>query len=129
MKPILVNISLGLSKMNIQDAFIKNLKDCGLYNAMLWHANYLNDHNLSEKEFLEAFSLESFNFFSRNKSKDIYKTKNFGNIICDVDDAYIVIGHFEHNLNLSKELLNDIYESNNLELVRDVIVKNLSSRL
>ena len=129
MKPILVNISLGLSKMNVQDVFIKHLKDCGLHNAMLWHADYLNDHNLSEKEFLEAFSLESFNFFSRNKSKDIYKTKNFGNIICDVDDAYIVIGHFEHNLNLSKELLNDIYESNNLELVRDVILKNLSSRL
>ena len=115
--------------MKVQDAFIKNLKDCGLHNAMLWHANYLNDHNLSEKEFLEAFSLESFNFFSRNKSKDIYKTKNFGNIICDVDDAYIVIGHFEHNFNLSKELLNDIYESNNLELVRDVILKTLFKRL
>lgn len=47
MKPILVNISLGVSKMNVQDAFIKNLKDCGLHNAMLWHANYLNYHNLS----------------------------------------------------------------------------------
>lgn len=114
--------------MNIQDAFIKNLKDCGLHNAMLWHANYLNDHNLSEKEFLEAFSLESFNFFSRNKSKDIYKTKNFGNIICDVDDAYIVIGHFEHNRNLSKELLDDIYKNDDSELVRSAIVKNLSKR-
>lgn len=114
--------------MKLQDAFIKNLKDCGLHNAMLWHANYLNDHNLSEKEFLEAFSLESFNFFSCNKSKVVYKAGNFGNIICDVDDAYIVIGHFEHNLNLSKELLNNIYESNNSKLVRSAIVKNFSKR-
>jgi hypothetical protein len=114
--------------MNIQDAFIKNLKDYGLHNAMLWHANYLNDHNLSEKEFLEAFSLESFNFFSRNKSKGIYKTKNFGNIICDVDDAYIIIGHLEHNRNLSKELLDDIYENDDSELVRSTIVKNLFKR-
>ena len=129
MKLILVDILPEVSKMNVQDIFIANLKDCGLHNAMLWYANYLNDHNLSEKEFLEAFSLESFNFFSGNKSKVVHKTDNFGDIVCDVDDAYIVIGHFEHNLNLSKELLNDIYESNNLELVRDVILKNLSSRL
>lgn len=114
--------------MNIQDAFIKNLKDCGLHNAMLWHANYLNDHNLSEKEFLEAFSLESFNFFSCNKSKVVYKTENFGNIICDVEDGYIVIGHLEHNCNLSKELLDDIYENDDSELVRSAIVKNLSRR-
>lgn len=128
MKSILVNISLGVSKINIQDAFIKNLKDCGLHNAMLWHANYLNDHNLSEKEFLEAFSLESFNFFSGNKPKVVHKTENFGDVVCDVENGYIVIGHLEHNCNLSKELLDDIYENDDSELVRSAIVKNLSKR-
>lgn len=114
--------------MNVQDAFIKNLKDCDLHNAMLWHANYLNDHNLSEKEFLEAFSLESFNFFSSNKPKAVHKTENFGDIVCDVEDSYIVIGHLEHNCNLSKEFLDDIYKNNDSELVRSAIVKNLSKR-
>lgn len=95
---------------------------------MLWHANYLNDHNLSEKEFLEAFSLESFNFFSGNKPKIVHKTENFVDIVCDVEDGYILIGHLEHNRNLSKELLNNIYESNNSELVRSAIVKNFSKR-
>ena len=114
--------------MNAQDAFIKNLKDCGLHNAMLWHANYLNDHNLSEKEFLEAFSLESFNFFSGNKLKVVHKTENFGDIVCDVEDGYIVIGHLEHNHNLSKELLGDIYENDDSQLVRSAIAKNLYKR-
>lgn len=64
--------------MKVQDVFIKNLKDCNLYNAMLWHANHLNNHNLSQEEFLDAFSLESFNFFSGNKLKVVHKTENFG---------------------------------------------------
>lgn len=114
--------------MNIQDAFIKNLKDYGLHNAMLWHANYLNDHNLSEKEFLEAFSLESFNFFGGNKPRVVHKTENFGDVVCDVEDGYIVIRHLEHNRNLSKELLDDICENDNSELVRSAIAKNLSKR-
>lgn len=114
--------------MNVQDAFINNLKDCGLHNAKLWHANHLNNHNLSQEEFLEAFSLESFNFFSGNKSKAVHKTENFGDIVCDVEDGYIVIGHLEHNRNLSKELLDDIYENDDSELVRSAIVKNLSKR-
>lgn len=114
--------------MNIQDAFIKNLKDCGLHNAMLWHANYLNNHNLSQEEFLEVFSLEFFNFFSGNKFKVVHKTENFRDVVCDVEDGYIVIGHLEHNCNLSKELLDDIYESNNSKLVRSAIVNNLSKR-
>lgn len=128
MKPILVNISLWASKMNVQDVFIKNLKDYGLHNTMLWYVNYLNDHNLSQEEFLEAFSLKSFNFFSRNKSKVVHKTENFGDIVCDVEDSYIVIGHLEHNSNLSKELLDDIYKNDDSELVRSAIVKNLSKR-
>lgn len=115
--------------MNVQDAFIKNLKDCGLHNAMLWHANHLNNHNLSQEEFLEAFSLESFNFFSGNKPKVVHKAENFGDIVCDIEDGYIVIGHLEHNRNLSKELLDDIYENDDSELVRSAIVKNLSKRL
>lgn len=114
--------------MKVQDAFIKNLKDCGLHNAMLWHANHLNNHNLSQKEFLEAFSLESFNFFSGNKFKVVHKTENFEDIVCDVEDGYIVIGHLEHNCNLSKELLDDIYKNDDSELVRSAIVKNLSKR-
>ena len=114
--------------MKVQDAVIKNLKDCGLHNAMLLHANYLNNHNLSEKEFLETFSLESFNFFSGNKFKVVHKTDNFGDVVCDVEDGYIVIGHLEHNCNLSKELLDDIYENDDSELVRSAIVKNLSKR-
>nr|DAP84920.1 MAG TPA: hypothetical protein [Caudoviricetes sp.] len=115
--------------MKVQDAFIKNLKDYGLHNAMLWHANYLNNHNLSEKEFLETFSLESFNFFNGNKFKVVHKTENFGDVVCDVEDGYIVIGHLEHNHNLSKEFLDDIYENDDSELVRSAIVKNLSNRL
>lgn len=115
--------------MKVQDAFIRNLKDCGLHNAMLWYANYLNDYNLSQEEFFEAFSLESFNFFSGNKPKVVHKTENFGDIVCYVEDGYIVIGHLEHNRNLSKELLDDIYKNDDSELVRSAIVKNLSSRL
>lgn len=128
MKPILANILLMVSKMNVQDVFIRNLKDCGLHNAMLWHANHLNNHNLSQEEFLELFSLESFNFFDGNKLKVVHKTENFGDIVCDVEDGYIVIGHLEHNRNLSKDLLDDIYENDNSELVRSAIVKNLSKR-
>lgn len=114
--------------MNIQNLFIHHLKTSGLNGAMLWHANHLNNHNLSQEEFLESFSLESFNFFDGNKPKVVYKTENFGNIICDVDDAYIVIGHFEHNRNLSKELLDDIYKNDDSEFVRSAIVKNPSKR-
>lgn len=114
--------------MKVQDAFIKNLKDCDLYNAILWHANYLNDHNLSQEEFLEAFSLESFNFFDSNKSKVVHKTDNFGDIVCDVEDGYIVIGHLEHNHNLSKELLDDIYKNDDSQLVRNAIAKNFYKR-
>ena len=114
--------------MNIQNLFIRHLKTSGLNGAMLWHANHLNNHNLSQEEFLESFSLESFNFFGGNKNKVVPKTENFGNIICDVDDAYIVIGHFEHNCNLSKELLDDIYKNDDSELVRSAIVKNPSKR-
>lgn len=114
--------------MDIQNLFIHHLKTSGLNSAMLWHANHLNNHNLSEKEFLEVFSLESFNFFGSNKPKAVHKTENFGDIVCDVEDSYIVIGHLEHNYNLSKELLNDIYENDDSELVRSAIVKNLSKR-
>lgn len=115
--------------MDIQNLFIHHLKISGLNGAMLWHANYLNNYNLSQEEFLEAFSLESFNFFSGNRPKVVHKTENFGNIVCDVEDGYIVVGHLEYNRNLSKKLLNDIYENNDLELIRNAIIENLSKRL
>lgn len=114
--------------MNIQNLFIHHLKTSGLNGAILWHANHLNNHNLSQEEFLESFSLESFNFFGGNKPKVVHKTENFGDIVCDVEDSYIVIGHLEHNRNLSKELLDDIYENDDSELVRSTIVKNLFKR-
>lgn len=110
--------------MDIQNLFIHHLKTSGLNSAMLWYANHLNNHNLSQEEFLEVFSLESFNFFSSNKPKVVHKAENFGDIVCDVEDGYIVVGHFEHNRNLSKELLNDIYENNDSELVRNAIMEN-----
>ena len=114
--------------MDIQNLFIHHLKTSDLNGAMLWHANYLNNHNLSQEEFLETFSLESFNFFGDNKHKVVHKTENFGDIVCDIEDGYIIIGHLEHNHNLSKELLDDIYENDDSQLVRSAIVKNLSKR-
>lgn len=114
--------------MDIQNLFIHHFKTSVLNDAMLWHANHLNNYNLSQEEFLEAFSLESFNFFGGNKSKVVHKTENFGDIVCDVEDGYIVIGHLEHNHNLSKELLCDIYKNDDSQLVRNAIAKNFYKR-